>query len=94
MAALTTHPAGPLRTAPAPDPECSMKRPVRWAVSPLDFDAHLLADGDQPLDVVKARCGQLLPMIVDEHEHPPGRVCPYCVLIARADLDAPDRFSR
>jgi hypothetical protein len=69
--------------------------PPRWAVPPLDSEAHLLADGDQALGVVKARCGQLLPMVVDEDaHHPPGRVCPYCALIARADLDAPGRFSR
>lgn len=66
-----------------------MNRPARWAFSPLDYAAHLLSDGDQPLGVLKARCGHLLPMVATECAQPPGRKCPPCELIFRADLDNP-----
>jgi hypothetical protein len=42
-----------------PDPS-SLRRapgPLRWMLSPLDYRTHVLADGDQPMGVVKARCG-------------------------------------
>lgn len=57
--------------------------PPRWALSPVDCQAHVLVDGDQPLGVVKAQCGALLPTAVAVHDHPRGRRCPPCVLILR-----------
>jgi hypothetical protein len=37
---------------------------VRWAFSPLGCAAHLLLiKGDYPFSVLKARCGELLPMV-------------------------------
>jgi hypothetical protein len=69
-------------------------RPARWALSPVDYAAHLLPDGDQPIGVLKARCGYLLPPVVTEPPNPTGRKCPRCEAIFLADLDAPGRFSR
>jgi hypothetical protein len=63
-------------------------RPARWALSSLDYATHLLSDGDQPLGVLKARCGHLLPMVAAEHDCPPSQKCQPCALIFRADLDA------
>jgi hypothetical protein len=88
-----TDPDMPARPPAHPDPRGAVGAP-RWALSPLDYDAHVLADGDQPLGVLKARCGAVLPMVVPVHDHPPGRTCPPCELILRADLDAPGRFAR
>jgi hypothetical protein len=36
------------------------------------------------LDVVKARCEHPLPMVADEHDHPPGVPCPPCALGRRS----------
>lgn len=62
--------------------------PVRWALSPLDFRAHVLTDGDQPLGVLMALCGAVLPMVVPEHEDPPGGRCPSCDEGRRAEVDS------
>jgi hypothetical protein len=48
-----------------------MNRSGRWAYSPLDRAAHLLARGDHPSGVLAARCGRLLPMIATVHDQPP-----------------------
>jgi hypothetical protein len=68
-----------------------VSRPARWALSPLDCQVHVLADGDQTRGVLKARCGHQLPVVVavGDHHRPPGRVCFRCELIVRANLDAP-----
>jgi hypothetical protein len=89
-----THPDLPEPPLVHPNPPRAVIGPARWALSPLDYDAHVLADGDQPLGVVKARCGALLPMVVPVHDQPPGRICPPCELILRADLEAPGRYAR
>ena len=34
--------------------------PLRWVLSPLDYRAHVLVEGDQPVGVVAARCGVVL----------------------------------
>lgn len=67
-----------------------MTGPAQWALSPLDYQVHVLADGDQTRSVLKARCGHQLPMVVALHDHrPPGRVRFPCELIDRANPDAP-----
>lgn len=88
-----THPDLPDQLPVQPNPPRRVTGPARWALSPLDYHAHVLTDGDQPLGVVKARCGALLPMVVTEHARPTGRKCPPCEVILRADLDAPGRFT-
>jgi hypothetical protein len=47
--------------------------PLRWALSPLDYHAHVLADGDQAVGVVKARCGAVLPVVFPVRDQPSGR---------------------
>jgi hypothetical protein len=87
-----THPRLP-QTRPA-DPS-SLRRvpgPLRWVLSPLDYRTHVLADGDQPVGVVKARCGAVLPVVFPVHDQPSDRPCPPCEVILR--LGAPGRFVR
>jgi hypothetical protein len=87
-----THPRLP-QTRPA-DPS-SLRRvpgPLRWVLSPLDYRTHVLADGDQPMGVVKARCGAALPVVFPVHDQPTGRPCPPCEVILR--VAAPGRFAR
>lgn len=54
--------------------------PPRWAVSPIDLDAHLLlANGDHPPGALGARCGVVLPVLAAQYGEPPGpRLCPRC----------------
>jgi len=66
----------------------------QWVLSPLDYRAHVLADGDQPLGVVAARCGAVLPVVFPVRDQPSGRPCPPCEVILGVDLDAPGRFAR
>jgi hypothetical protein len=89
-----TSPDVPERPPAHPNPPRAVAGPPQWVLSPLDYDAHVLPNGDQPMGVLKARCGALLPMVVPVHDHPPGRIYPPCELILRADLDAPGRFAR
>jgi hypothetical protein len=68
-----------------------VNRRARWAPSLLDYAAHLLSEGDQPLGaVLEARCGHLLPIITAQHDHPPGRTCQSCEPIFRAAPDISD----
>jgi hypothetical protein len=62
-------------------------RSTRWAISPLDYTVHLLvSEGDQPLGVLQARCGHLLPTVVHQLDQPPpGSPCEDCRLIFLAD---------
>jgi hypothetical protein len=59
--------------------------PARWVLSPMDYQAHLLLPaGDHPRDVLKARCGHLMPVGPSQHEQPPGgSTCPTCALISQ-----------
>jgi hypothetical protein len=66
--------------------------PLRWVLSPLDYRTHVLADGDQAVGVVKARCGAVLPVVFPVHDQPTGRPCPPCEVILR--LAVPGRFVR
>lgn len=66
---------------------------LRWVLSPLDYRAHVLAEGDQTVGVVAARCGAVLPMVFPVHAQPPGRPCPPCEVIVRMDPDTPDRVA-
>jgi hypothetical protein len=60
---------------------------VRWALSPLDCQTHLLRPaGDHPWGVVKARCGAVLPTRAEQQEQPPrseSRTCWTCAQIAQ-----------
>ena len=69
-----------------------MPGPLRWVLSPLDYRTHVLADGDQPVGVVKARCGAALPVVFPVHDQPSDRPCPPCEVILR--LAVPGRFLR
>jgi hypothetical protein len=68
--------------------------PLRWVLSPLDYRAHVLTDGDQLPGVVAARCGAVLPVAFPVRDQPSGRPCPPCEVILRVDVDAPGRFAR
>lgn len=63
----------------------------RWAVSPLDLDAHLLApETDHPPGALKTGCGLLLPTTVYPQDEPLGlRLCPVCWVLFRAYRLAP-----
>jgi hypothetical protein len=65
---------------------------VRWALSPLDFLAHALTDGQQPPDVLVSRCGQRLPRVIEEHADPPGAICLPCGLAVGGQLLDPGRM--
>lgn len=75
-----------------------MSGSARWALSPLDCQAHLLVPaGDHPYGVLKARCGHLLPPKgPSQHERPPcspRRTCPTCREIAQRPTSIPvDRW--
>lgn len=79
---------------PPADPKA--RRPAtwrpRWTRSALDYQAQVMGDGDQPLDVVTARCGALLQMVVPEYNYPSDQKWPPCELILHADLDAPGQI--
>lgn len=65
---------------------------VRWALSPLDFLAHALVDGQQPPDVMVSRCGQHLPNVIEAHDQPPGAICLPCGLDVGGQLPDPSRM--
>ena len=69
-----------------------MNHPARWALSPLNCKVHLLAPSDEnPINVLKARCGALLAIVAIQHDQPPpGPPCERCHLIYLADLTARD----
>jgi hypothetical protein len=48
-------------------------RPARWALSPLDCQAHLLVR-DHPPGVLKPRCGEVLPTVAVPAQRPIIRV--------------------
>jgi hypothetical protein len=68
--------------------------PLRWVLSPLDYRAHVLVEGDQHVGVVAARCGAVLPVVFPVRDQPPGRPCPPCEVILRLDVAAPGRVTR
>lgn len=89
-----THP-GLSQGRPA-DPS-SLRRvpgPLRWVLSPLDYRTHVLADGDQPVGVVRARCGAVLPVVFPVRNQPSGRPCPPCEVTLRVGMGAAGRFVR
>ncbi len=59
---------------------------LRWVLSPLDYHAHVLADGDQAVGVVKARCGAVLPVVFPVRDRPSGRPCPACEVTLRVGV--------
>lgn len=67
--------------------------PARWALSPLDCQAHLLVCvGEHPQGALKAQCGHLMSSVVPHQpEQPPGRRsrCVTCAAISRVP---PPRF--
>jgi hypothetical protein len=68
--------------------------PLRWVLSPLDYRAHVLADGDPSVGVVAARCGAVLPVVFPVHAQPSGRPCPPCEVILRVAVDVPGGVAR
>ena len=78
------HPSSPRRVS----------GPLRWVLSPLDYRAHVLVEGDQPRGVVAARCGAVLPVVFPVHAQPSGRPCPPCEVILGVYGDAPGRVAR
>lgn len=61
-------------------------------MSPLDCQVHLLALGDHPWGVIKARCGHLLPPGVHQQKRSPQgahRTCPTCAAIATKPATVP-----
>jgi hypothetical protein len=54
---------------------------LRWVLSPLDYRAHVLAEGDQAVGVVAARCGAVLPVVFSVRDQPSGRPCPSCEVV-------------
>jgi hypothetical protein len=68
--------------------------PLRWVLSPLDYLAHVLVEGDQPVGVVAARCGAVLPVVFPIRDQPSGRPCPSCEVILRLNVVAPGRVAR
>lgn len=53
--------------------------PPRWALSPLDWQAHAIDPwADHPLGVWIARCGHRLLSGTTLHDTPPGSRCPAC----------------
>ncbi|HEX4100829.1 MAG TPA: hypothetical protein VHY21_09855 [Pseudonocardiaceae bacterium] len=71
-----------------------VSRSLRWVLSPLDYRAHVLVDGGQPVGVVAARCGAVLPVVFPVHDQPSGRPCPPCEVTLRVHADAPGGFAR
>jgi hypothetical protein len=63
-----------------------VSRPARWALSPLDLQAHLLvSEGCHPKGVLKARCGHLLPLGVMRFAAFSARKCTDCHLMSLSD---------
>jgi hypothetical protein len=67
----------------SPDPSSprGVSGPLRWVLSPLDYRTHVLAEGDQPVGVVVARCGAVLPVVFPGREQPSKRPCPPCEVV-------------
>ena len=58
---------------------------LRWALSPLDFQAHAVTALDgHPIGVLIAPCGHRLPMVVELDSEPPGAPCPECATVLDA----------
>jgi hypothetical protein len=47
-------------------------------LSPLDYRTHVLAEGVQPVGVVVARCGAVVPVVFPVRDQPSQRPCPPC----------------
>lgn len=57
----------------------STSRTRRWALSPRDMRSHLLADdGRDPIGIVLAKCGHIMPSSVDTGPRPIGTRCEAC----------------
>jgi hypothetical protein len=84
----------PERRPPDPRVPRGVSGPLRWVLSPLDYRAHVLGKGDQPVGVVAVRCGAVLPVVFPVRDQPPGRPCPSCEVILRLDVVALGRVTR
>jgi len=67
---------------------------ARWALSPLDYQVHLLVPaGNHPWGVLKARCGVLLPLgspsQPDRSSWGVHRPCRTCLVIAQRPCSVP-----
>jgi hypothetical protein len=89
-----TSPHPPERRPAHPSAPQRVSRPLRWVLSPLDYRAHALGEGNQPVGVVAARCGAVLPVVFPVRDQPSGRPCPSCEVILRLDVVAPGRVAR
>ena len=68
----------------------STSRTRRWAVSPRDMRSHLLADdGRDPIGIVLAICGHIMPNSVDTGPQPTGTRCEACEPRPALDVAAP-----
>lgn len=89
-----TYPHLPEGRPGDPRPPRGVSGSLRWVLSPLDYRTHVLVDGDQPVGVVKARCGAVLPVVFAVRDQPSDRSCLPCEVILRVYSDAPRRFAR
>jgi hypothetical protein len=63
-----------------------VSRPAQWALSPLDFQAHLLLpESRHPKGVLKARCEHLLPLMVMRFAEFSARNCTDCHLLCLSE---------
>lgn len=54
-------------------------RTRRWALSPRDMRSHVLVDnGRDPIGIVLAVCGHIMPNSVDTGPQPTGNRCEAC----------------
>lgn len=61
--------------------------PVEWVLSPVDCQTHLL-ESAQPRDVLKARCGHIMPLGPSRHIAPPRLpVCVACAVLSEVTDD-------
>lgn len=59
---------------------------TRWWATSLDGAVHLVHDGD-PVGVITARCGDVLPAAVRQYDQPPlGPPCEPCRMSFLADF--------
>lgn len=65
-------------------------RTRRWALSPRDMHSHVLADnGRDPIGIVLAVCGHIMPNSVDTGPQPTSSRCEACEPHAVLEVAAP-----
>lgn len=67
----------------------------RWVHSPFDLVSHLLVpDEEQPRDVLKAKCGELVPTRAFVSPIPISRKCVKCDIHSIGNERGPGWFTR